>query len=39
MKKKLIVVVLVTLILVLGGISLYSTFAYDPEAAQLELTV
>ena len=35
MKKKLIVTVLITLILVLGCISLYSTFAYDPEAAQL----
>ena len=36
MRKKLIVTVLITMILVLGGISLYSTFAYDAEAAKLD---
>ena len=36
MNKKTIVAVLITMILVLGGISLYSTFAYDVEATKLD---
>ena len=36
MSKKIIVIALLGLIIALGGISLYSTFAYDAEAARLD---
>ena len=36
MSKKTIVVILITMIIILGGISLYSTFAYDTEATKLD---
>ena len=36
MNKKTIVAVLVLMILILGGISLYSTFAYDAEDTKLD---
>ena len=36
MSKKIIVVILITMIVILGGVSLYTTFAYDAEAAKLD---
>ena len=36
MKKKIIVIALIAMIIALGGISLYSTFAYDAEASKLD---
>ena len=36
MSKKTIVVILIAMIVILGGISLYSTFAYDAEATKLD---
>lgn len=36
MSKKIIVIALIAMIVALGGISLYTTFAYDAEAAKLD---